>query len=849
MSVLKHIILSSALIVLSFGNNILFSQEIYNYDSLKVIRIYEEATKKYKGNDFEEAIKIAEKSLQISTISEAYDIMGDIMLLLGLSHSAAGRPEHGILYIIRATVAYEKVSAPEIVNAFETAGDLFVNMKMYAKASEYYIRALNKLPDFPELTYNPVLIEKKADALSISKNYTEAEEGYKDLLTWAEKNKNMDTYLRSLYKLSELYLKQNYYQKNIEINHKLFNHFEAQNDSASMALLSNNIGYTHQLEGNYRKASEYFLNAIKPGENILDDPDRKSFLFTNLGICYQNLNEHDNSLKYLRQALEIRKSQKNHSELASLQNITALVYLSRKDLYNAGIFSSSSIESAKLTENKALLQECYLTYSKILKLGNDNIRALAYYELYLNLRDSLLVEQRLTEQQLAQKTLELEKTEKELRLILADEELKELELRNLQIEAEKRGKEIELLRRDRELEQSEKERILQSVELTREKHASEIRQKEIEALEQDKEIRELLLKQKETEEKERIKEIRLLEIEKERQELVIEKEIEARKRITWMLMLFALIIVFVISGFFIVRNKNQVLAKQKTEIEEKNNVLEQKNEEILTQNEQIIQQKELIEEKNKSITDSIQYARRIQSAVLPPANFLDGVFADYFLFFKPKDIVSGDFYWAAKKNDKYLVAAADCTGHGVPGAFMSMLGVTFLNEIVSRNEELTSSLILGKLCNEVINSLKQRGIEGETKDGMDIALLVYDKKNLNLQFSGANNPMYLLRDGNLDIFPADKKPIGISDRQTGSFTMHHIDLKKDDIIYIFSDGFADQFGGPYGKKFKYNRFRDTLKSIQQMSMKEQKEELSNLFDMWRSNIDQIDDVLIIGLRV
>jgi serine phosphatase RsbU (regulator of sigma subunit) len=264
---------------------------------------------------------------------------------------------------------------------------------------------------------------------------------------------------------------------------------------------------------------------------------------------------------------------------------------------------------------------------------------------------------------------------------------------------------------------------------------------------------------------------------------------------------------------------------------------------------QILLQKEIIEEKNLSITDSIEYASRIQNAVLPPLDFLSEWGMDNFIMFRPKDIVSGDFYWGAKADHHLCFAAADCTGHGVPGAFMSMLGTAYLNEIISLERFSTAADILDRLRSEIITSLKQRGIEGETQDGMDISLCIYDLEKKIIHFSGANNPLYLLRNGKLERIDADKMPIGIHRSLDKSFTNNIIRPEPGDIIYIFSDGYADQFGGRYGKKFKYKAFRDMLLEIHNQPMERQKSILEEKFDSWKGDNEQVDDVLVIGVKV
>jgi len=260
-------------------------------------------------------------------------------------------------------------------------------------------------------------------------------------------------------------------------------------------------------------------------------------------------------------------------------------------------------------------------------------------------------------------------------------------------------------------------------------------------------------------------------------------------------------------------------------------------------------QKTEIEKQKEEITDSIKYAKRIQSAILPSINWASDNLPENFILFRPRDIVSGDYYWMNKIDNKIVLVAADCTGHGVPGAFMSMLGVSFLNEIVSNNNTIQPSLILNQLRKKVKETLDQTGKEGEAKDGMDIALCVIDLDTMMLQYAGAYNPLYLFRNGELLETKADKMPIGIYIREKESFTNHEIQLQKGDTFYIFSDGYADQFGGPNGSKFKSRPFKLLLEKIQPQSMAQQRETLNTTIDEWRGDIDQIDDIIILGVRV
>lgn len=260
-------------------------------------------------------------------------------------------------------------------------------------------------------------------------------------------------------------------------------------------------------------------------------------------------------------------------------------------------------------------------------------------------------------------------------------------------------------------------------------------------------------------------------------------------------------------------------------------------------------QKDDIEEKSQSIMSSIRYAQRIQEAVSPQKKLMDKVFPEHFVLWKPRDIVSGDFYWMMQKDNKSIIAAADCTGHGVPGAFMSIMGISFLNEIANSKEVQTAAEALNQLRNNVITSLNQEGAETDTKDGMDMSICVYDFDNMMMQFAGAYNPLYMIRDGELSVIKADRMPIGVHERDQNPFTNMEFSMHKGDIYYILSDGYIDQFGGPKGKKFMTKRFKQLILDIHTEPMEKQNEILWETFTEWRGDIEQIDDIIIIGIKV
>lgn len=266
-------------------------------------------------------------------------------------------------------------------------------------------------------------------------------------------------------------------------------------------------------------------------------------------------------------------------------------------------------------------------------------------------------------------------------------------------------------------------------------------------------------------------------------------------------------------------------------------------------NKLIEEQKKLVDEKQKEIIDSINYAKRIQEAIFADKQIKYNYFPDAFVLFQPKDIVSGDFYWFAYKNNKRIIAVADCTGHGVPGALMSMIGISFLNEIIIQQGITDTAEILSELRYKIINSLKQSSAADSAKDGMDIAIIAIDDENKTLEYSGANNPLWQIKENQLREFKPDKRPIGYFLGKGLPFAKQIIKFEKGDLFYMFSDGFADQFGGPKGKKYKYRQFENLLLKVHSLSMNEQEKILYNEINGWKGEIEQTDDICVIGLRV
>ena len=397
----------------------------------------------------------------------------------------------------------------------------------------------------------------------------------------------------------------------------------------------------------------------------------------------------------------------------------------------------------------------------------------------------------------------------------------------------------EILKKEKELEEKIRNLLNKDRELTEKNRAIERQEKEISLqknmiAEQERAVSEqqaVLEEQKEEiGQRETLIAERDAQIRDNEEKISIQLEAIQKQKLVIMAAIVALLLMFGLVYFIFVNYKNKKRA---------NELLEEKNRKITAQRDQIAYQK-------KHITDSIHYAQKIQRAILPSMElFTDEI--DHFVLYKPRDIVSGDFYWVDKVDNKQVIIAADCTGHGVPGAFMSMLGVSLLNEIVRNRNIVEPDKILNTLRSMVIKSLGQGQAGTLVKDGMDMTVKVIDFDNDKLYFAGANNPLYHIRNGELTQYKPDKMPVAIHEVME-DFNFVSIDLQKGDTFYTFSDGFVDQFGGPKQKKFLSKNFRNLLLEIQNLDMIDQGKKLDEVFEAYRADIEQVDDVVVIGVR-
>ncbi len=606
----------------------------------------------------------------------------------------------------------------------------------------------------------------------------------------------------------------NYYLRSIKIHEELGN-------KSGIASSLNNIGFIYKKQGDIQKALEYYHKSLKIKEEIGDKKGVSKSL-NNFGSLYKDQGDLTKALEYYEKSLKILLETQDKRAIATLINNIATIYNSKDDLLKALDYCQQSLKLREEDGDKSGIANSLSTLANIYKKQGNITKAIEYHQ------KSLIIYEEIGEK----------KGEATSIINLANMLAKDNQLNNALLYANKAMKISKELGFPEHIYRSAK--VIKTVFQKQNKFKEAFEMFELEIKMRDsinnQETQKAAIKKQLQYKYEKLalqdsvahakeNEIKNAEIAKQT------AEVENKKNQQYALY-GGLALVMVFAGFMFNRFKVTQKQKQIIEIKEKE-----------TQH-----QKHIIEEKHKEITDSINYAERIQRSFIATKEILHENLNDYFVYFLPKDIVSGDFYWASKLNNgNFALVTADSTGHGVPGAIMSLLNITSLEKAIENYTE--PSEILNSTRKTIIERLKKDGSPEGGKDGMDASLTVYDFKNNKLIIAAANNPIWIVRGVEVIEVKPDKMPVGKHDKDTISFTQQEVQLQSGDVVYTLTDGFPDQFGGEKGKKFMSKTLKSLLLSNSHLPMLQQKQILEKTFIDWVGNNEQVDDVTLIGVRV
>jgi serine phosphatase RsbU (regulator of sigma subunit) len=572
---------------------------------------------------------------------------------------------------------------------------------------------------------------------------------------------------------------------------------------------NNGLGIISRRSGNYSEALSYYQRCLKINEET-GNTDNLGFTYLNIGVIYRDLEDYDKAIEYYQKSLDIRLNGTDSAALAGCYNSFGILYRRMKELDKALEYYNKSLELSALVnddENVAqsynnigviyVMQEKYDEAIKIFNKGydmhskhSDQAGMVRYHANMSHVYDKL-----------GNTTKAISEGEKAHKIYFEMGRRADLfqvasKLSHLYAKKNDYKKSLTYY----------KEFIALRDSVFNENTTLEIAQKEMQ-FEFDKKLMADSLARAE---------------EEKIQALEYQQELSEQRMFMYG---GGLILLIVLIFSIIIFNRLKITNKQKAVIE---------------------QQKLIVEEKNKEITDSITYAKRIQTAMLPSIEKIQESLPSSFVYYQPKDIVAGDFYWFMKKDNKILLAVADCTGHGVPGAMVSVVCHNALNRAVNDFNLINPAKILDKTAELVIEAFKKNN--EDVKDGMDISLCSFDLENNKLEYAGAINSLFYISENKLTEVKGDKQPIG-QYAKIKPFTQHSIDLVAGDKVYLFSDGYPDQFGGEKGKKFMYKRFRDLILTISDKEFSKQKNMLEDDFNHWKQDLEQLDDVCVIGVKI
>jgi len=771
---------------------------------------------KCANTDFENALSYGKQALQLAEELNSLEFKAKANSALGYLHRADHKyPEALYYYGEKLKIEESRQNNAGIAGGYENIGHTYYAMEDFSKAFSFYSKALaiykkHNLEGIDGVYNNMAIIYYTQN------KYDSAQLYYNEALKIAEALKDKESVYLYLTNLGNVFYSKGNTEKALEY---YFRSLDAAPSEESKTSAYQNIGIMNEITGNYIKALEFYLKALKLHE-LVGNKEGLASSYSSIASIYRYRKQYDQCFYYLNKALVINEEIKDQSGISLIYYNMAAIYEDKKEYAKALDHYQRSLTIREAAGDQSAIA------SSLLGIGNVYLSLGKNDEAFKNLSRALEIDRRIGNMEGQAFVLGSigniysQKGNYPAAIGHLEESLeyaRQLDLKDLQAD------DYQSL-----AEAYEKQNNYKAAYQNHKKY-SEMKNLILNT-ESSRQLTEIQTVY-ETEKKE--KEIELLTTHKKVQKAELERQTLISYSLSAAGILVLLLALVALRGYHQKRKSNALLGEQKKEIEIKNSHLQSAY--------------LLIEDKNKDITDSINYAKNIQQALLPFENRIAAHLKQYFILFKPRDIVSGDFYWFTEK-DKYLfLAVADCTGHGVPGAFMSMIGSATLTHAISERGITDPGQILSEVNRKIKDALKQS--ESNNRDGMDISLLRFEKNDLGkVQYAGAMRNLYHIS-SEVNEVRGDKMPIGGATDDHYEYTSHALNVQKDETLYIFSDGYADQFGGNDGKKFRTGSFKKILLSIQDKPISEQKQFLDDTFETWKGNLEQVDDVCVVGVKI
>jgi len=760
----------------------------------------------YYSYNYKDAMSYYVQALDKSKKLKDYELMGDSYNNIGTIHFQWGEFNDAVESIQKAIEHYKKINDKEgIANCYNNLGSISLEQGNIDEANNFYEQTLKIKKESGNYKDVAACLTNIGNVYENKGKNEKALHYYEEALEITKEQNDTTTTAHALCNMGLIYQKWGKNQQAlVKLNEamQLYNHL---NNSQGIANVLNNSGSIYFELGNFDRALEFYKQAL----NLYGQLNNRS----GIASCYYNIagvldaiDDFKQAKNFYEKSLSIKQELNDEQGIADVYNSIGNTFANLNLFDSAQVYYNMALKKKQELNDIEGLANIYQNIGALKETTGDKDNAISYYKKALELDRYL--SNSLGMAQAMQRIGTIYKNKQEnAKALYYYKQSHEIALKGgfNKILMSNYSYLAELYRTSSHYSKALEYQLEYSA--LRDSIYNSNNQKLI--AENQKIIEEIKTK---------------YESEKKEQKILLLEKDRAFKRL-WINSLIVGITLIII---FLALLYNRYTVKNRA-----NTLLEQRNKEI--------------ELHQQEILDSIFYASRIQNALLPPPQSIDSYVKSYFILNRPRDIVSGDFYWINKIDDHVYIAAADCTGHGIPGAFMSMLGISLLNEVVSVHKNLNTGEILNRLRKQIIQSLHQKS-DNIVKDGLDIALLKIDWDNLQMEFSGAHNPLFIVRDNKLLEFKSDKMPIAIYFR-LDEFKTQTITIKKGDRLFLFSDGFVDQFGGSDGKKFMKKRFKDLLVETSQLPMHEQQKTIEDALDRWMGEKEQVDDILVVGIEV
>lgn len=789
---------------------------------------------------------------------------GQLLHQIGIINRKLRKDEESLKFLLWAVLAFERGKAPEqILKVKLDLGNHHNDSQAYQKAIEYYQEYLKGREKLGESVADATLIlQKIAKGYFLLGEYEKAEENYQKLILLLKEKGELSSMIAGYEALADISKITGNTPEAIQYLEEVEQLYRQHGDTTRLIYTLNNLGFLQKRNKNLRQAIDYFQQALDFPEDYLTDQHTRISMLINMGVSYTNLGFFARAKEAYLEALEIHKASGNEVAQAEVYNYLASNAYVSKNNASALEHANQAVELAIGKNAYKELAAGYKLISLIYEEEKNEEKSHLYYQSYLDIQSRLKARETQQRQNLITIQERAEAQEEYLKASIIEQEQLTLERERQSNALKFKEKELILLKKNQALQQAEllnqqleKERAKQQLSLANQALTTEKQKLELSELARLKELQDLRLEQQAMEQEQQKKAIALLEAESRLKEQKLNQEVVLRHYGYGLLSLFMVVIGVVSYSFVQKRKDNQKLQDQQKKIEEQNEhlraserMLKNSVQELEVAQQALQRQKRQLEIENRKTQESLQYAKRIQFSILPSQKESQKIFPESFVIFRPKDVVSGDFYWMSDHGDRKIVSVVDCTGHGVPGALVSLIAYNMLNEAICEKKLLKPTDILSYLNQQI----KRRLREGDhsIQDGMDIGICMLETRpghSTQLSYAGAKNTLYAMQRGELVSLKGERKTVGAFLPST-ILQEHVLELEPNDVLYLTTDGFIDQ-SNPERQRFGSRQLKSHIKEWHTLPIVEQQEKFIQVLEQHQQSSEQRDDINLIAIKI